>query len=468
MADEPIINAEIDIRSSFTPFDYPSLPEVIQAIERQLPEDRLKVVKQLRGPLLGLYRLTSNNYDVYKDASITIRNVKIPVTLRRRQPKQQQDRPGRLVTIYDAFDGRTQEIPGSRFNEHFGHLNVTFIRQTTPQFHKGTRILNGNRYLVLDFDADTVDLGESIMVDGFKFKINYFGQKKLCYLCQQKHGALCPEKEKFKELIAAREGKITHKIYSDSTMRQVNQLALAANVTCTSGAGIGQLANLIAVDPDKTADILIIAGANEIRQTEDERQYQYQVTKASEKLHKLSATRNITLVLPPTPRTTLEEEVKYEVLKQTMTELKSITVVDIPPEVVPYEGLHPTKDGTAALVGYIQQAQEMNIVLNNDYLTTDRIYSQVHSYFKVGCRTCDSHQYTNSICAACEEASKSVDITRMYEIAKEIYERDNPPLADDVDMKDILKRPFRTTATDNTENENESGEVSKRVKVGND
>ena len=39
MEEEVILSAEIDIRSHFSPFNYPTLPEVIKAIESQLPEE---------------------------------------------------------------------------------------------------------------------------------------------------------------------------------------------------------------------------------------------------------------------------------------------------------------------------------------------------------------------------------------------------------------------------------------------
>ena len=468
MEEAAVINAEIDIRSAFTPFDYPSLTEVIQAIEKQLPEDRLKIVKQMRGPLLGLYKITSTNYELYKDKYITVRKVKLPVILRRKTPRVEGERIGTLVTIYDAFTGPAQQVPGTSFNEYFAQIpGAKVIKQTTPQFYKDTRILNGNRYLVIDFDKENVDLGESLHIGNFQFKINFYGQKRFCYLCQARHGAICPEKVKFQEMAAAREGKLTHKIYADSTLRKVNQLALAADVACTSGAGIGQIVNLIEQDPIKMDNIVILAGGNEIRQTDDEQMFQHQVNEAGKKLHQLSANRNITLVLPPTPRATLAEEVKYEVMKEVFGSLKSITVLELPTGVVPYEGIHPTTEGTAALIGLLEKHLEADLILAREYVSTDRNYSQVHSYFKFGCRTCDSRDYTPIMCGKCVEQSKAVDTSRLFALAKEIYERDNPPLDNDSDMKEIMKRGFLATTAINDENA-EIGNAGKKAKVVND
>ena len=116
MADDPVLNAEIDIRSYFSPFDFPKLVEVIRAVEQQLPADRLKVVKQLRGALLGLYRITSNDYTLYEGKSVTIRDVKIPIILRKKQTRPPQEKTGILVTVYDAYDGKTRQIPCASCN----------------------------------------------------------------------------------------------------------------------------------------------------------------------------------------------------------------------------------------------------------------------------------------------------------------------------------------------------------------
>ena len=114
----------------------------------------------------------------------------------------------------------------------------------------------------------------------------------------------------------------------------------------------------------------------------------------------------------------------------------------------------------------IEKHQEVRVVVEPDYIATDRNYSQVHSYYKFGCRTCSSREYTPSMCANCIELSKEVDTTGLFAIAKAIYERDNPPLETDTDMKEILKRglPAGTTLTDEN---TQDGAAGKKVKVGN-
>ena len=440
MEEGAILNAEIDIRSSFSPFDIPKLVEVIKAIEQQLPEDRLKVVKQMRGPLIGLYKITSNDYTLYEGKSITIRNVVLPITLRRKQSRSDNERKGTLITIYDAFTGSAQQIPGTVFGELFmGIEGVKFIKQTTPQFHKGTRILDGNRFLVLDFDTETVDIGETLRIESFQFRINFWGQKRFCYLCQTKHGVTCPEKTKFKLMAEARAGKLTHKMYGDSHLRHVNQLALAANVACTSGGGIGQIVNSIHPDPEKVDDIVIVAGDNDIHGTDDLREFHHIVTKTAEKIHALTATKKVTLALPSAPRETPAEKAKYDFLKEVVTGVRSLHVLEMPGIEYGTDN-HPTEVGTKTIIGTVEEHLEAQIILEPDYVTTDRMYSQVQACFKVGCRSCASRVYTTTICEACKLASQSADITRLEELLTQRTEEDFPSRENDIDMGEINKR----------------------------
>ena len=66
-----------------------------------------------------------------------------------------------------------------------------------------------------------------------------------------KHAKPCPKRIRFKEMEMARLELVAtnkRKFYGDSTLRQVNQLALAHNVACMSGGGLGQLCNAIKLD----------------------------------------------------------------------------------------------------------------------------------------------------------------------------------------------------------------------------
>ena len=61
----------------------------------------------------------------------------------------------------------------------------------------------------------------------------------------------------------------------------------------------------------------------------------------------------------------------------------------------------------------------------------------------------------------------ATDTTRLVEIYREIYEKDNLPLAADYDMQDILKRGITVVAapTDDIDND---GEARKKARVDGD
>ena len=161
-------------------------------------------------------------------------------------------------------------------------------------------MLNNNRFLVVTHDGDNntkLDLGTSIVIQGHKFNIVYEGMQKHCYLCNRKHGRECPKKVRFEFLKKMRKGKTDkRKIYSDSSLRQVNQLSLTSDVACMSGAGIGQLCNIIPLD-NKHEEVVIHAGNNEIAQSGSLNEFVYTVNKETEKLRALANDTKVTLIL---------------------------------------------------------------------------------------------------------------------------------------------------------------------------
>ena len=56
--------------------------------------------------------------------------------------------------------------------------------------------------------------------------------------------------------------------------------------------------------------------------------------------------------------------------------------------------------------------------------------------YKIGCRGCDTHEFTPQLCPKCKEAAKSVNIDYLTEIIKNLEEEYFPKL-DDVEMSDI-------------------------------
>ena len=131
---------------------------------------------------------------------------------------------GTLVTIYDAFDRPFRDIDGDEFDKYFlvkdGVEDI--IKQTQPQFHKGTRVLNGNRYLVLKTRNDEqINVGSSLEIHGIKFNLMYEGMTKYCFLCSREHGRECPTKVRFEFLKKLRMGKTEKVIMEEKKSKRI-------------------------------------------------------------------------------------------------------------------------------------------------------------------------------------------------------------------------------------------------------
>ncbi len=156
------------------------------------------------------------------------------------------------------------------FDEYFRSLGAELIRPTQPETCREDReTFNTNRYIVVKKtknDGTAIDFGNRITVAGFSFKISYYGMQKYCAQCKRSHGWDCPTKVRNDFLRQLRKGKTEHaKIYSDSTLRHVNQLGLTTNVACMSGGGIAQICNAIPYDTPHP-EVIIKGGSNELKE----------------------------------------------------------------------------------------------------------------------------------------------------------------------------------------------------------
>ena len=100
-----------------------------------------------------------------------------------------------------------------------------------------------------DSEDNKIDFGEGGIVDDKMFKISYYGQLRFCGLCPSKHRWECPVRTGYDFMRTSckrKTGKV--KIYSDSNLTHTHQLMLKQDVACMSGAGIGQLLNIILLE----------------------------------------------------------------------------------------------------------------------------------------------------------------------------------------------------------------------------
>ena len=123
--------------------------------------------------------------------------------------------------------------------------------------------------------------------------------------------------------------------------------------------------------------------------------------------------------------------------------IKSISLVNIE-----YEGTHPTEQGTSEIISQLQAAINEQIVMEGaeEDVTTARKYSHVQPVYKIGCRGCDTKDFTPHLCPSCLKIAETFDTQKLTEIIEKIKSEMFPDLEiiedEDVEMKDSLKRTF--------------------------
>ena len=80
--DDEISHMEIDTRRWEWYHDVVKKIEIIRAIEYEHSDDFTKSIKEMRPPLNGIYKLDSDDFERYKDKSIEVRGVTLPITPR--------------------------------------------------------------------------------------------------------------------------------------------------------------------------------------------------------------------------------------------------------------------------------------------------------------------------------------------------------------------------------------------------
>ena len=360
---------------------------------------------------------------------------------------------GITVTIFSAYQRCHRNIGSEKFDCYFDNLEgYEVVRQTRPQYNSRSTCLNNHREVKIareDGTEEKIDIGSSIEVEGVTFNIIYDGMEKFCRQCQKKHGKDCPEKlrfEKFKTL--RKEQRQIRKIYSDSSLRNANQIALTTDVACMSGGGIGQIANAIPLD-EKRNEVIIYAGNNEITGNDSLNEFAYTVAKAEEKLKKLADENKVTLVLPSVPPMGACEAGKAEYLEEKMCSINGIKTIKLT-EVEYDDRNHPTIKGTVQILQKINQELNNEIILEgaNETDLTRRSYRQVQPIYKVGCRGCNTKEFTPTLCTECKKAAESFDIQSLEGKIERIFSEQFPKdggigrISDDgdVNMREVAKR----------------------------
>ena len=431
--------------------------EVCDALLQKHPNDPHLAVKAGWGSRLGTFIVESTEMDAYLGTSLEIRGHSIPLKPMRKQQRPQStgnsvrqrrndfDPDTLKVRIFDAYEVRYRSIPSEAFDRVFIELGCDVVKPTLPERCRERReLLNTNRYtIVKPFKADgtKIDLGGFVLVEGRRFKISYPGKEHFCTLCQKKHGRECAKRVRFDALRALRKGlTLEKKVYSDSTLRLTNQLALSADVACMSGGGIGQICNLIPLDTNPRRQVIINAGTNEMK-TESDKEFVFEIDAAARKLQQLSTSVPVTLVLPPGDNNVPEIAGRSEYMREVFSKVETLSVVHLH-DIEHDESCHPTEKGTLAILDQVHDLTTIIMDDCRDDATLPVKYRQVQSVFKSGCRGCDCLDYTPTLCPTCKHNADSADTTILSGMIDRYMSLLYPPM--DIDMssvKDSNKRP---------------------------
>ena len=444
---DPILAMLLDCRN-YPDLNFPAVKEyeVCDALNIDHGDDPLKVVKPGWGRNIGTFEIHSDDLERYVDKSLTIRGHEISLTPIRKTPTREQQHQQRRqnnydpeaikIRIYDAFDRPYRSMENHVFDSVFEQLGVAIVIPTQIERRKDRRDFTPHRYIVVkkcDGEGKKVDFGERITVEDKTFKISYFGQMKFCGFCRTKHGWDCPVKARYNHLRTLREGKTGQlKIYSDSNLRQANQLALRSNVACMSGAGIGQLLNVIPFDAPHD-EIVVSGGTNDLK-GENLNEFVFSVMKIEEKLSKLASEKPVTVVLPSITEDVPELQVKGKFLRNSIEKVENVSVFNLQ-NIELDNTQHPTDKGTVDIIKQIHEKKDIIMEGCIDDVISINRYKGVQTLFKTGCRGCDDLTYTPFMCNRCKEESLTVDISSLKEqietLTKEMF-----PSTNEVEMQE--------------------------------
>ena len=160
---------------------------------------------------------------------------------------------------------------------------------------------------------------------------------------------------------ARREGARV-KIYSDSTLRKVNQQCLSGDVDAMSGGTIGNILNAVRVDENNDVDhVVLVAGANDLRRRSDLDEYVYAVQSIKDRILQVLKEKSVSIMLPPKQVTFAgESHIKQEFLLEEIKSLQSEGLVVIENPVTDYVedgGLHPFQNKQLTYVGVLMVQQ---------------------------------------------------------------------------------------------------------------
>ena len=402
----------LDLKHHFTPWGMPTLPEVLCALRAKFVVESGLTCVPGRNRDLGTYRIVLPNATggdltiplkvMGKEQHFTLTPVATQTSYA--GPTNRQLSEGVLYTLYDCTLGPWADIPNATFDDAVRKLG-TLTKQTEHQRFRGSSIFNGNRYFCLQANGtmpDSITITDPANPDlTHKVRLGYKGKSYYCPRCQSRHVGACPAKAAFYDEKRLRESRtIKTTVFTDSTLRQADVTGLSANVVCMSGGRIGNVSHMLQDDPafKEHTHAVVIAGINDInRDTESTEAFKQTMEKGVEMIHHHCHGRDVslTMVAPLLPSDAavirVEKARAYDDMLTALCHKADFpfTYLRTNDLDIDMDGYHPSPDGTKALLKAIHGA--VNIIENEQFIVTDRLYQGVEAVFRYGCLSC--HEY---------------------------------------------------------------------------
>ena len=156
----------MDFKSTYGTFDYPDVPVIIQYFRDRYEDDHSLMVRLANRNTLAVYKVEANDIEKYFGTEVKIGEASTTITGRYKNVRRQ--RRGTFITIYDAYTGKAREIDGNLFKV-FGNIGI-LERAVEPQNHKGSKLLNGNRFAMFQEETKINNIPNTIIVAEMKFR----------------------------------------------------------------------------------------------------------------------------------------------------------------------------------------------------------------------------------------------------------------------------------------------------------
>ena len=337
--------------------------------------------------------------------------------------QQKTRREGTLITMRGAAEGAVGYIPASQFDKAMESLQLQLIVPTKMQRIKDTQVFNGNRFCVVETPEDLKRIPSQISLKNplsnivYSVRLSFKGQEIFCSRCNESHVGQCPALQAFytakkQKEVMINNDEILSKIYSDSTLRNVDTLGLTADVCAMSGGGLGQIIQASLDDPGNIQQerIIIMGGTNDIKQQNFPSTDQF-AANIDLSLKKLSDSagqapgKTFYLVqqrpaddredgevaLFDTTDQCIRQSYMHGCMRQLCDTVANIECVNVEYDV---DGTgHPTDAGTMQILTTLnnKEVTPAPLIWNDNFIYSSKPYKQVESIYRYGCNGCNRY-----------------------------------------------------------------------------